>query len=378
MVRVGRYTAALTLTIVGVLLLLDHAGSLDAIRILRVWWPAALVGLGLELIIMQSVYRKPGTRVRLSFGTLLGAVVLGGFVLIASRGDDFDLSTIQKWTESANLGLFDSVHAKHAFDKESTIVAVDSRITIQDANGKVTLKQGPTSDIEVAAKIYVDISDAVKADQIAEKSGIQVSGDDGGTRIVAHGEPYGTANIRKPRIDIIVTFPQDRMPELIAVDVGNGAVQVDGLEAAASITLDVKNGDVEGERIGGAIQAKLFNGDIKLAEVRGDADVDVVNGNITINRSEAGVSAKTVHGDIGIRSNVVGGHWRVASTLGDIKLAWPESVGVEVAAKTEIGNVNSDWPLKLTEHSASGKLGDGAWKIDVQSQMDITLERGEP
>jgi len=187
MVRVGRYTAALTLTIVGVLLLLDHAGSLDAIRILRVWWPAALVALGLELIIMQSVYRQPGTRVRLSISTLLGAAVLGGFVLIASRGDDFDLSKIQKWAEGANLGLFDSVRAKHSFDKELTIVPVDSRITIQDANGQVTLKQGPVSDIEVAAKVYVDISDAVKADQIAEKSGIQVSGSDG-TQIVAYGE----------------------------------------------------------------------------------------------------------------------------------------------------------------------------------------------
>jgi len=168
------------------------------------------------------------------------------------------------------------------------------------------------------------------------------------------------------------------MPEHIAVNVGNGAVQIDGLEAAALIALDVKNGDVEGERIGGAIRAKLFNGNVKLAEVRGEADVDVVNGDIAIDHSEAAVSAKTVHGDIDIRSKIVGGHWRVSSTLGDIKLAWPETAGVEVAASTEIGDVNSDWPLHLTNHSASGKLGDGAWKIDVQSQMNISLERCEP
>lgn len=377
MVRVGRYTAALTLTMIGVLLLLDHASSLDAIRIIRVWWPAALVALGLELIILQSIYREPGTRVRLSFGTLLGAALLGGFVVIASRGADFDVKSIQQWAERFNVGLFDSAGAKYSFDKELTVVPVDGKISIDDANGHVTLKQGPVSDTEIAAKVYVDVSDSVEADRIAEKSGIQVSDGDG-TQIVAYGEPYGAANMRKPRVDLVVTFPQDRMPEQIAVNVGNGAVRVDGLEAAASLVLDVKNGDVEGERIGGAIQAKLINGDVRLTELRGDAVVDVVNGEVKVVDPMAGITAKTVHGDIDIRSRAVGGHWHVTSTVGEIKLMWPETAGADVSAKSRIGDVNSDWPLHITDRSASGKLGDGAWNIEVQSQLDITLMRSEP
>jgi len=375
MVRVGRYTAALSLTVLGVLLLLDHAGSLDALRILRVWWPAALVALGVELIIVQSINREPGTRIRLSLGTLFGALVLGGFVLIASRGADFNLEKLHRWADEWNIGLFDSNRAKHSFDKGMVSVPVNDRITISNANGKVTLMQGPVSDIEVMSTVFVDLSDEAKASLVAEKSQIQVSNEDG-VQIVAYGEPYGTANMRKPRMDIVVTFPQDRMPKHAAVHVGNGSVQIDGLpDGSMELSLDVKNGDVSGEQIGGTFQAKLFNGDIALTDLHGDANVETVNGDMTIMNPAAGITAKTVHGDIEIHGDSVGGNWQASSTMGDIRLAWPESAGVQVSAKTEMGDVSSDWPLRVTEHSASGKLGDGAWSIVVQTHMDIALER---
>ncbi|MBW5449387.1 DUF4097 family beta strand repeat protein [Cohnella sp. CFH 77786] len=383
MIKIGRYTAALSLTSLGILLLLDHAGVLDALRVLSVWWPVALVALGVELILVQSVHRHEGRRVGFSFGTLFGAAVLGGFVLIAARGNEINLSSLRQWTDGIGWGFYDSERAKHSFDKGVTVVPIrdpSKKVTISDVNGDVTLREGSGSDIEVKAVVYVDVTDRTKAESLAERSAVQVMEGES-VEIVANGQPYGKGNLRKPRMDITVTLPRDRMPSSLEVLVGSGSVRLERLTESVHLALDVKNGDITGERIGGTLQVKLLNGDIRLADLHGNADLESVNGNMEIRNPLAALTAKNMHGDILVRSGSVGGDWNVSSTIGDVTLAWPENAGVTITAKSTFGDIEDDWSLQVREHEdsgtqeLSGKLGDGSRHISAETVGDIKLEK---
>lgn len=380
MVRIGRYTAALSLTALGILLLLDHAGYLDALGILRVWWPAALVALGVELIIVQSLNKQEISRVKIAFGTLFGAVAFGSLVLAAAKGDELRLGEWQEWRDGVRWGLFDSDQAKHSFDKGVTVVPMrdpERPVVISNVNGNITLTEGPVADIEVKAVVYVDVSDRKQAEELADRSSIQVT-EGSRTEITAHGESYGFVNLRKPRIDMIVTFPQGRNLSSLELDLTTGSVRMERLTVPADIRMEVTNGEITGEQIDGTLHVKLINGDIRLFGLERDAELEIVNGEMEVADPQAALSAKTVNGDIEIRSATIGGDWTVNSTMGDLTLAWPEGAGVNVKAKSSFDHVDTAWPLSVSEHEASGKLGSGDWQITAETNAKITLDAYGP
>ncbi len=377
MIRIGRFTAALCLTVLGVVLLLDHSGAMDALRFVRTWWPAALVALGIELIVKQSLQRQAGTRLRFSFGAMFGAVILGGFVLIAAKSDELRLGELQNWPLDWGWSFYNGNQAKYTFDKGAIVIPMPNtsrKVSIQDLNGHVTLTEGPVTGMEVKAVLYIDAEDQAQAEMLAEASGVRV--EEGETLIItAQGESFGPANLRKPRMDLTVTFPKGKVPSELEVNVGNGAVKLDRLPNAVQLAVDVKNGEITGTQIGGMFRAKLLNGDIRMDELLGNADLDVVNGDVKVQNAASALHVKTVHGDIEVRSAAVGGDWKMNSTIGDVTLAWPEEAGVRVSAKSSFAGVNTSWPLQLTEHEAFGTLGDGTWRITAETHSDILLDK---
>ena len=102
-------------------------GGVDALPIVFVFWPVALVALGIELIVMQTLHRKSGKRVRLAYGSLLGAMLLGGFVFVATHANEIGSGAMQRWSNGINLGLFDSEDANYSFDKGVTVVPVSGQ-----------------------------------------------------------------------------------------------------------------------------------------------------------------------------------------------------------------------------------------------------------
>lgn len=377
--RFGRYTAALAMTAVGVLLLLDHEGTVDAMAVLRVWWPVLLVAFGVELLIVQGFFRKEGTRVRPAIGAMFGAAVLCGFMLVATQGNEFRLSWLQKWTDGASWGLFDSASAAFSIDKGVYTLPVSDRnkgVVISTFNGRVQLRQGPVQDIEVKTMLYVNADNKNKADEVARQSSVQLR--DGERReIIAVAQSYGVGKLRKPRMDLTVTFPVGQVPP-VEVIVGNGDIDVHQMTGSGTITLDLKNGHITGDQIGGSVRAKILNGDIKLAQLSGMTTVETINGDIGLQDVRLGVSAKTVNGDIEVRSPVIGGAWNVSSTMGDLKLAWPDGTGVKVKATTGFGDIQSEWPLNAGKGETSGTLGDGMWDITAHTKADVSLLRFQP
>ena len=249
------------------------------------------------------------------------------------------------------------------------------KISIDNVNGSITLKQGEVNDIQIQSVLYVHEDDRSKAEEIAERAAIQVNANG---EITASVPSYGFIQLRKPRFDLVVTFPKLHMPEQIKVQVANGAVRIDELADSKALVLDVKNGNVVGEQIGGKLEIRLLNGDLTLRNVLGDADLETVNGDLDIEFVAASMTAKAVRGDIDIRSATVGGDWAIATTVGDIRLAWPDTAGVSVQAKSEIGDIISDWPIKFANKEAVGELGSGLWKIHANSTMDIHLQKFTP
>jgi DUF4097 and DUF4098 domain-containing protein YvlB len=379
-VRVGRYTAAGTLTALGILLLLDNSGQLQIFEVLRHWWPAVIVAFGLELLFVQAFNRELGTKIRIAFGTLFGALFLSALVMAGTRGSEITFPGLPAWAAGVSMS-FQGDHAKFSIDQELKVVPMRDTVksvSIQGSNGTVTLRHRPVADMEIRTVVRVDVSERARAEELAAQSAITVK-DGEMIEISADGQTYGTGQLKKVQMDLTITFPDGRIPAHLLIQTGNGDVLVEAWpDSASQLEIDVKNGDITADHVLGSVQVKTMNGDVRLSEIGGDAEVEVVHGDIELTEAGHSVKASTVNGDIRLRSSKVGGDWDVSSTMGDLTLAWPEGTGVKVRASSEFGDIGQDWQLREGNKEVSGVIGDGSRSITAETHTDISLEKFAP
>jgi hypothetical protein len=394
MIRIGRYTAALGMITTGVLLVLDHLGIVDSLAVIGTWWPALLLAFGVELLLMQVIYRDPGHRIRFDFGGFIGAAILTGFVVIAVQGNQFKLTWLPQWFDGIVHQYSDE--SGQSFDKGAITVDLNDtirKISFKDSNGRIILKQGPVTAIEIQTMVYISGA-AGEAEDIARQSTVDVRDGDH-IEIIANGKPYGKAKLHKPRMNLIVTLPQGRLPEL-EVDVDNGVVDLQRLSSEQLIAVEVKNGDATGSGVDARLDVTVFNGKIRFTglkrettldtmngsihaeQVEGSLAADTKNGSITLNNVFADLEAQTANGDISITSSKVGGSWDVSSVVGDVVLTWPEEAGVSVDGKSSFGDINTVWPLNVHDHRVVGTIGDGTHRMTVETHGDLSLQKYEP
>lgn len=395
MIRIGRYTAALGVIAIGILLILDHIGVLDSLAVIGNWWPALILAFGVELILIQAIYRDPGQRLRFDFGGFIGAVVLCGFVLVATQGSQFKFAWLPQWFNGIVHQYSDE--SGLSFDKGKTIVTLNDntrKVSVKDGNGRIILKQGPVSQIEIDTVVYVSGADASEAEEIARQSSIEVQEGEN-IEISANGKPYGMGNLRKPRMNLTVTLPERTLPEL-DINLDNGGVELQPLRSDNLIELDVKNGEVTGGGVDGRLNVIVYNGKIKLSQLKGETALETMNGSIQADRVEGtlnadtkngsivlnevfgSLSAETVNGSIDIATSKVGGSWNVKSVMGDLVLAWPEGASVRVDGESSFGDFNTVWPFTVQDHRITGSLGDGTHRISLDTHGDISLRSNRP
>ncbi len=152
--------------------------------------------------------------------------------------------------------------------------------------------------------------------------------------------------------------------------------------------MNVRNNDVNVEfelRIpkGVAFEGRSVNGSIE-AEVDGQAAVSTVNGSIEVTAGTL-TEATTVNGSIRayVKSDATSADDIKLSTVnGSVRLRLPESVDLDVTAKTVNGGITSDFDeiavaKKWGPRSATGKLGRGGRELEMSTvNGGITISKG--
>ena len=164
----------------------------------------------------------------------------------------------------------------------------------------------------------------------------------------------------------------------------SGAVEI---ADAGAVTVASVAGDLQAHRVDGNLRASSVSGDVELSDVTGDVDVSTVSGDIHLPSAHSRlVHVQSVSGDVVYGGPIdPAGRYEFRSHAGDVTLRLPSDVGAALTLDTFSGDVDTDFPITLTNqrqygsgHRIDTTLGKGGGHIAVETfSGDITLKRGD-
>jgi translation initiation factor IF-1 len=407
MIKVGKYTAALILVVVGSLLLIDLTTNTEFTGELIRWWPAVIILVGIEYLLLSTIYRGPDTKMRFAIGSLILALVLSIAVIGYTSFPNVN------FLNSINIGniAFSDKNGK-SYDKGTTIVPVNDnqdKVHILNPNGDIEIEAGDVEDIQIATTLYVSKLKNDEADKIAAESSVEFQDNGGTIEIEAKGKEYRIFGIKqKPRMDMIITVPLAKAVDY-EINMTNGKMEATGVAVKDSFKVDTTNGGITVSNIGGEIIAHTTNGTLLMENIRGDVELDTTNGTITANDVDGDVSADTTNGKIianrisgkveadttngsitltdvlkkvtgdttnggiTVRSTSLGGDWELDTTHGNIVIYLPEQANFEIKGSAGYKNIKSDFPLKISDREVSGSVGTAEHEITIDTNSKISI-----
>lgn len=421
--KAGKYTAALVLLSVGTALLVDVAADTAWTAAVIKWWPAALIALGVEYMIVSMRSRDEKTGI--AFGSLaLAAGISVAAIAVSHAGAFFPGNWV---IQLGNVSFADE--SGRRFEMEPVRTAVDDRtelIYLFNHNGNVTLRTDDVDELEVEGTVFVPQA-VDNAEEIARASGIRLEQKGNRLELLVQGKEYRHFGVRqRPRINLTVTVPRDLDPSW-HLDLTNGKVDAAGLTVRDRLAADTTNGSVELRDIDGNVTADTTNGNVTIRDIRGDVTADTTNGRVSIEnvggnafadtthgqvqmRDVAGeawvdttngsvileriggdvkaettngsirltgaggaVEAGTTNGDITIRTDTLAGNYRLDSANGSINVHLPRDASFEVSGESTWGHVRTDFDLSVDKRAIRGSVNGGRYEIKIDTNAGIGI-----
>jgi DUF4097 and DUF4098 domain-containing protein YvlB len=205
-------------------------------------------------------------------------------------------------------------------------LAADGRVSLDNINGNVEITGWDRNEVQI---------DAVKTardQQRLQEARIDVDVSGNSVRIKTH---YPDNHTNNNPASVAYQLHVPRNARLDEINLVNGSLNV--------------------QKVGGEINAKLVNGKLTARDLSGRAELSTVNGSIEANYA----SLNDVH-------NV-----KLSSVNGSINLMLPQSSSAHVEANTVSGGIHTDFPLQVkggfVGKSLDGDLGSGGPSIELNN-----------
>lgn len=156
-----------------------------------------------------------------------------------------------------------------------------------------------------------------------------------------------------------------------ALNVATASGDLEADRVTGAVMVKSASGDVTIREIGGALNVQTASGDIEVDVVRGPANVATASGDLTIGEAYDNVSANTVSGDQR-HDAVMRGNVTAQSVSGDVEVAVRRGSQVYLDCSTVSGDTHSDLDV-----SSDAPAGDGP-KLELRARTvsgDITIRR---
>jgi DUF4097 and DUF4098 domain-containing protein YvlB len=124
----------------------------------------------------------------------------------------------------------------------------------------------------------------------------------------------------------------------------------------------------------GDAELKTSNGRVVSENVSGSLRVTTSNGSVAVANIGHRLNAKTNNGSIKVNSGI-GDDWELDTSHGSIELILPEQSDAEVTGRGNYHSGAGSFPQiqKTDKHRLSGKLGSGRFKLDIETDGQITI-----
>jgi DUF4097 and DUF4098 domain-containing protein YvlB len=174
----------------------------------------------------------------------------------------------------------------------------------------------------------------------------------------------------------------------IDVDGSQAAVRAETVKGAVNcrggtgyISLKSVEGAIALHDAKGRVEVNSVSDDISLIDVSGDVSAATVSGDIELEGIQSSrVDVSTVSGDVAYAGTIAdGGHYRLATHNGDLKVSVPEKTNATISVSTFNGEFDSSFPVGAADtgtHRFSFTVGSGSAGIELETfNGDIALRR---
>ncbi|MGN7359244.1 LiaI-LiaF-like domain-containing protein [Paenibacillus sp. SAF-054] len=377
-VKVGRWTTAIGLIGIGVMILLqfNHVISFEALKYV---WPVLLILLGLEVVLANVIHSEK--RIRLGGGSVTILILL----MLVSAAQ----VAIPNWSSIFNKGYVSKVQGS------TEIAAGIKRVEIIVDKGNVNVHGSEKASLSYEGRFRLrNASSQEAADRIVKEDWkVNQSGD----TLVLSLEPQHELSIHIGFNSLDDEYLNVELPKALEVEVHTKDYSITGDQLDSNVTAVTKNASIKLKNINGkasastsnasitlnnvkgSVSATTSNSSVHLSDIGGAAQVKSSNGSLTLDRIAGTVTAKTSNSSIK-GTSAIGGDWTCTSSNGSISLNVPKNTNAAVKAKTSNSSVKGDipWSEESGDNKGAATLGDGSNKVELTtSNGSIKVNYGE-
>lgn len=348
MIRAGRWTTGISLTFIGVAILLSKLMDLNGYEWIVNLWPFVLIGYGVEYLLVSRMKE----RVRFD---LSGAIIVAIALAIVMGYSFFGVSNI--------------IGDPFTFEESQSIVVNESITSLyaETRNGKIQVKPVLEDNITVIATYRIAALDEDQAKQIKEKYKLATKVTNGQYRVVVEHPMRNWTNVG---VDFTIFVPRS-----IAIDVktSNGSIDIEGIDEiimartsngpiivrdskGKQTILDTSNGRVEVHQFIGNMEIDTSNARVEVRSFTGDLDIDTSNGGVEIDRFSGGLHVDTNNAKIVVTNGTPTGDWVLDTSNGAIEVLLTETGSYKYSFSTTNGKVNAANPPFVNENNSKNRV----------------------
>lgn len=383
--KVGRYTLALALIVIGGALIYDNLKGTSATWYVVHLWPAILILLGLEWLLL-STRIGAGDKLRVDGGAIVGVVVVA---LVASginaawrgpirnfnfRGPEIVIPPIPSMPSMPSINPFSAVSDDVVKTFEGDAATLKD-LTVTAGSGHINVVPSDTFKVEMHVRGYG--RDKQEAEQNAQRVELLVT--PGATTTVRAQWP---PSLTRMDVDFEIYAPAAANARL---DTSSGRISVK--DRTGGVYAQSSSGGVQVENVMGSVDLRASSGNITALGVQGDVVVTSSSGSILVRKAggtvkanatsgtvliedpSGAVSAQASSGNVTVSAYQVGGNYDLGASSGHVQLNMPASAAVNVTARATSGHVAGPAWLTIGEgrNSGSGTNGDGTFRVNIRT-----------
>jgi DUF4097 and DUF4098 domain-containing protein YvlB len=340
--------SGLALIFIGALLLLRNFRGYDIAEFFRHWWPLILIVWGAIKLYERTAGGRSGDpgASRITAGEVF--LVLGLLALVGGVVG-WDL-TKQKFPDIISGDSFPV-----DLDIAPKKVPPNSRITVRNPRGDVTVRASDDAEIHVSGKKNVKAWSESDAQRLGNPVSVEIVPAGDGYEIHPTGIRGGDSRIG---VDMEVDVPAK---SLLTIRSDHGDISVSDM--GASVAVNSLNGDVEVRDTAGDVSIDMRHGDVKVSDAKGDVKISGKGGEVEVVTVAGGL---TLNGEFygPIRADKVAKGVRFVSQRTDLTLTQLSGHMEAGSGNLEIADAPGNLALRTNSYDVSIENAGGKVKVD--------------
>jgi hypothetical protein len=340
----------LALLFVGLLLLVHSYRGLDIARLFSHWWPLLIIFWGAIKLYERTVASRSGqpSTSPISAGEIF--LVLGLLFLLGSVAGVDVLKN--------KFPLEDFPVRGDRFDFDLNVkpqpVPADSRITVRNGRGDISVRSGDDSQIHVDGKKNIKAWNETDAEHIASAISFEIAKNGDAFEV----RPASASSDSRARVDLDISVPKSA-----AVTIRNERGDVSVSNMNRPLMVNTIRGDIDVHDTAGDVTIDTGKGDVKVVDTKGNVKISGHGGEINVSSATGGL---TIDGEFfgPIRADKITKGVRFVSQRTDLTLTQLSGHLETGSGNLEIADAPGNLTLRTNSYDISIENAGGRVKVD--------------